>query len=463
MLCKRLNRNSQFKLPLLVLIVSFQLITETKAADQYSWQFEQGSWTEQKNSLQVNCFNSEAFCFYGNNQWQNYIIEVDATFLKVKNNSRWVSIIFRAGPDGNQPWSQCPLRFDAQLDNAAEFAVKKKDKWHVRKNGPVTQNNKLNKSFHLKVIVNGPEVKFYHNGQWVINSFLCIDRNFGAVGLGASGCVARFENFNVTPLPNSTIVQHRDDQPACKIIAHRGFSYQAPENTIAAIKAAAKTKCFGSEFDVRQTKDGATVLMHDPTVNRTTNGKGKLSHFTLSQLERLNTGTKTIERYHQEPIPTLNNAISTCKENTITPVVEIKEWATLQNSIYVINQHQMNNPAYVISFDGAIIQECNKLAPKIATAWLCDKIPSTYETPHTQSAWILKQLKTYRTNTLNISYKLLSPKMIELLHKKNIQIWVFVLNDPQIAKVIIQWGADAITTDRPDLLMKLDNTYKVKK
>ena len=91
----------------------------------------------------------------------------------------------------------------------------------------------------------------------------------------------------------------------CKVIAHRGASGQAPENTLAAIHKALAIGVDMIEMDVRQTRDGAIVLMHDRTLNRTTNGKGRVAKKSLSELQTLDAGSWFDPSFANERIPEL--------------------------------------------------------------------------------------------------------------------------------------------------------------
>ena len=96
-------------------------------------------------------------------------------------------------------------------------------------------------------------------------------------------------------------------------IAHRGFSHIAPENTLIALKKAIEIGADFAELDVCQTKDGEIVLMHDETLDRTTNGTGEIWNFTLKELKQLDAGSWFGPQFKGEPIPTLLEVIQSCQ------------------------------------------------------------------------------------------------------------------------------------------------------
>lgn len=99
-----------------------------------------------------------------------------------------------------------------------------------------------------------------------------------------------------------------------EIIAHRGFSAIAPENTLAAFSAAIQHQADSIEFDVQLSKSGVPVIIHDATVNRTTNGRGKVRNKTLDQLKALDAGSWFSPQFKGEPIPTLAEALNALKD-----------------------------------------------------------------------------------------------------------------------------------------------------
>jgi glycerophosphoryl diester phosphodiesterase len=103
--------------------------------------------------------------------------------------------------------------------------------------------------------------------------------------------------------------------PTRGVIAHRGASYTQPENTIAAFKEAIRLGVQGVEMDVRETKDGQLVLMHDFLVNRTTNGSGRISHMTLAEVKELDAGSWKGEKFRGEKVPTLEEALTIIPRN----------------------------------------------------------------------------------------------------------------------------------------------------
>ena len=94
------------------------------------WRPVQGQWTVQDRALVGE--GAEAYILFGDEAWQNYEIEVTATFQSVRDDARWCSVLFRAANDGAPPWMQFPVRFRSTQRNGTEFAVRTEDGWSVR-------------------------------------------------------------------------------------------------------------------------------------------------------------------------------------------------------------------------------------------------------------------------------------------------------------------------------------------
>ena len=109
-----------------------------------------------------------------------------------------------------------------------------------------------------------------------------------------------------------------------KIFAHRGFSGEYPENTMLAFRKAYETGCDGIELDVQLTKDGVPVIMHDETIDRTTDGKGNLRDYTYEQLCRFDCSGKFAGKYGFQQIPTLREYLEWVKDTGLITNIELK-------------------------------------------------------------------------------------------------------------------------------------------
>ncbi|XP_039333981.1 glycerophosphodiester phosphodiesterase 1 isoform X2 [Saimiri boliviensis] len=132
--------------------------------------------------------------------------------------------------------------------------------------------------------------------------------------------------FSFEPVPSCRALQVLKPRDRISAIAHRGGSHDAPENTLAAIRQAAKNGATGVELDIEFTSDGIPVLMHDNTVDRTTDGTGRLCDLTFEQIRKLNPAANHRLRndFPDEKIPTLREAVSECLNHNLTIFFDVK-------------------------------------------------------------------------------------------------------------------------------------------
>lgn len=419
------------------------------------WHIDSGKWQVIDGKLLSDSTKGEAFIFFGNNLWQNYIIEVNATFVRVNNESRWSSILFRAGRNGEKPFSQFPVRYKSTLPNGAEFAVKTQDGWHVKQTSSTADDCSLGKPRSLRVIVRGNEITGFLDGQAIVKSDFCIERDTGAIGLGSSGCVVEFDDFKVTRLADTPAIPARANPTSVQIISHRGFCRDAPENTIASIAASAALGVEGCEFDLRLSRDNKTVIIHDQTVNRTTNGKGLVSDLTSTQIKRLDAGSWKNPDYAAEKVPDLQDALACLKGTGQTAIIDIKDNAAIVEMVRCVRAASMARQTVALSSDTDTLRRIKSLDPDIQRAWLCDGFPKKESSSAKRIQWLYDQIKYCDAQIVNLNYKLLRPELIAVLRRMNIEVWAWTVNDADTMKWLMRWNIDAITTDRPDLLKQI--------
>lgn len=146
------------------------------------------------------------------------------------------------------------------------------------------------------------------------------------------------------------------------VAAHRGDCYNYYENTMTAFKAAAEAGADMIEFDVHMTKDGALVVMHDSTVNRTTNGDGRISQMTLDEILALNAG----DEFSPEKVPTFNEFMDWVSKKNMMINIEIKEYYSEENEercarcidevIACVEKHNMRERSIINSFDAWVLE-----------------------------------------------------------------------------------------------------------
>ena len=164
------------------------------------------------------------------------------------------------------------------------------------------------------------------------------------------------------------------------VIAHRGFSGTRPENTLAAVKAAIEVGADMVEVDVTLTSDGQVVCIHDDTVNRTTNGSGPVTGYTLDELRRLDAGGWFSPEYAGEKIPTMAEVLELSRGRILVNI-EIKsevvtdqaEGGIAEKVVRLLHELKMTDQVIVLSFDPRALEQVRAADPGLVTASLFNK------------------------------------------------------------------------------------------
>lgn len=246
-----------------------------------------------------------------------------------------------------------------------------------------------------------------------------------------------------------------DNKDGFVVIAHRGASFYAPENTHSAFRLAIDMKAEMIELDVSLTKDGVPVVIHDETVDRTTTSKGLVSDFTLAELKKLETGVWFSKEYDGESFPTLEEVLTYTK-GKIAVNIEIKTEAVtdfakggiVEKSLDLIQKAGVRDEVIFSSFDYRVMEHLEELDPEIPKAILYSKNQSGNLLPS-------ELVKKYKVDAFNCSHRQLSKKWLRDLKDNEIPFFVYTVNDEILMKEVIEKGVFGIFSDKPDILKRV--------
>lgn len=225
-------------------------------------------------------------------------------------------------------------------------------------------------------------------------------------------------------------------------IAHRGGASLAPENTMAAFKNAIALKTEYFELDVYVSADDSLMIIHDATINRTTNGTGTVTAMTYAQLRTVDAGVKFSASFTGEKIPTLYEALSLAKNASynVGVVIEIKGSTTgiVGKVIKMVQDMQLKNRVIISSFSQAQVTEARTIDPTIAT--------QLFGSSNTNA--IIDQLSTAGINWYGSSATP-TKAFVDYAHSKNVKFNCWTINSASTMVSYIALGVDGITTDNP--------------
>lgn len=180
-----------------------------------------------------------------------------------------------------------------------------------------------------------------------------------------------------TPIPLTDVLIKKTDREKVTLIAHRGYSAQAPENTIPAIQKAAEYGFDYVEIDIRQTKDGVWVLMHDEDIKTVCDKKGKLSSYTYYDLVACNVVSgANADEYENLKVPTLEQALKACLEHNVKPMIEIKDYTEegLKTLLDTVEKYGFTKSCSIISFSRTAVEGIRALNSEVKIFKLVSKL-----------------------------------------------------------------------------------------
>lgn len=268
------------------------------------------------------------------------------------------------------------------------------------------------------------------------------------VFLAALGTVAE---VTAADIESPTIGDFMQNNGRVQIIAHRGFSGRAPENTVAAIREAIEVGADMAEIDVSLTADDQIVCLHDDKVNRTTNGKGHIAELTLAEAQRLDAGSWFSPAFAGERIPTLDAVLEAAKGHILLNI-EIKpetvESGIAARVVDTVKAHGMQDQVVISSFSPDALAQVHALDEHLLTASLYNRKLHRGIDPG-------DIVGEANSTMLNINRHYLKEEIRERCLELGIPIGVYTANKRKKMAKLVDMGVHAIFTNHPDLLLEV--------
>ena len=240
------------------------------------------------------------------------------------------------------------------------------------------------------------------------------------------------------PIPLTSVIIKQSERDKLTLVAHRGYSSQAPENTLPAIRKAAEFGFDYVEIDVRQTKDGVWVLMHDEDIGTVCEKSGKVSSFTYYDLVPYNVVKgANAEDYPDLKIPTFEQALKACLEFNVKPMIEIKDYTRegLENLLKLIEKYGFTKTCSVISFHREAVEIVRELNSEIKLYKLVSKL--------NKNEMELCLANPDMGVSFNGNNKANTPEKIAELQKAGIPIACWTVDT---AEIMQKWVGEGVTT-----------------
>jgi glycerophosphoryl diester phosphodiesterase len=227
-------------------------------------------------------------------------------------------------------------------------------------------------------------------------------------------------------------------------IAHRGASSYAPENTFAAFDLAIEMGARHLELDVHVSSDGHLVVIHDDTVDRTTDGSGPVTSHSLAALTALDAGSWLDPRFKGECIPTLGAVLQRYKGRAHLHV-EIKGHSAdlTQRTVDLIRSHGMVAEVTITSFQKAKLEETRAHAPELPTGWLVGEVSDA----------VVAQARAMGLTQLCPRAGAVTPELVRRVHAEGFVVRAWGVATEDLMRRVVTAGADGMTVNFPDKLL----------
>ena len=241
-----------------------------------------------------------------------------------------------------------------------------------------------------------------------------------------------------------------NSRPVPEIIAHRGFSAQAPENTLSAMEAAIETGVESVEFDLQSAACGTPVLFHDTMLGRTTNGVGPLRRRPLAHLKALDAGSWFGPEFSGERIPTQKEALANLKGRVYRVYQDIKgyrEIEDLDRMVSITRDTEMASATVFLSSDWVVLDRLRRVAPEIQRAYVVE-IPG--DLPEALDRAIVNESPLL---DVEIGVALADPRGVQEALRAGVEVMAWTVDDTAEASAALEMGISRLTTNEVERLL----------
>ncbi|MFD5437472.1 glycerophosphodiester phosphodiesterase family protein [Kitasatospora sp. NPDC127067] len=418
--------------------------TFTAPALPAGWAAVEGDWKVEGGRLVGTSANSgqQSRITFGRHL-DDFRIEATARFETVQDGARWTALGLDVPASGATPWSIATMRTGTTAANGLEFARRTPaNAWNVTDTAAAPTAAGTGRDVRIAVEVHGTTARWIFDGKEVMRTTQIARSADGGQALVVNGAKVSFDDLKVTALaPGGRL---RPAGAPLTVFAHRGASSAAPENTLVSDEIARRGGAEWIENDVQPSKDGVPYVLHDDTVDRTTDGKGRIRDLTAAQLDTLDAGSWFGPVYAGARIPTLAAQLEDLRTRGGNLLLEIKGKHSRDEVARIVQEvrdQRMTDRVFVQSFEVDALRYTRELAPELPLGLLRGDLDA-------DPVAVAKDLglSAYNPSDGGLAAR---PAVVKDLHAAGVAVNVWTVDSATRWKALEAAGVDGIITNRP--------------
>jgi len=246
------------------------------------------------------------------------------------------------------------------------------------------------------------------------------------------------------------------------LVAHRGSSVAAPENTLAAFGQALADGADAVELDVHLCKDHEVVVLHDERLERTTDGRGRVQDHTLKELKRLSAGAWFHKKFSSERIPTLGEVLdfiggkAGVNIEIKTERLPGKSFEVVERCLEVVHKHKASKKVLISSFFSPYVRHARNIDRSIATGYLYHPLRDFRKSPRALAAAADADAIIYNKNSIR-------RRLVHELHENGVLVGAYTINTLASLETMLAMNVDFICSDKPEMIRAVLCGRKTKK
>lgn len=418
------------------------------------WQAVDGQWTVSGGRLQgVSASSAQLGRITFGRNLTDFRFEATARFESVVDAARWTALGLDVPASGAVPWSIATMRSGTTAANGLEFAQRTvANTWNVTDTAAAPAAAGVGRDVRIAAEVHGGQARWFFDGKEALRTSRVQRSADGGQALLVNGSRVSFDDVKVTALGPAGYL--RPAGSPLTVIAHRGASSAAPENTLVSDEVARRGGAEWIENDVQPSKDGVPHILHDTTVDRTTDGVGPIRALTSGQLAGLDAGSWFAPAYTGARVPTLTAQLDDLRTRGGKLLLEIKGAHTKDEVARIVADIRaagMTERVFVQSFEVDALRHVRDLAPELPRGLLRSTLDAD---PVAISAEL--GLVSYNPSDAALMTR---PGIVADLHRAGVALMVWTVDSAARWQALETAGVDAIITNRPAELAGWNAAY----